>query len=343
MSWDALPVPFKDCTPELCGYENSFYMYRIEIVPNAVFLGMFGFSLLAFLAVYIVTRRGATFTIAMVLGLLCEMLGYGGRILSWKNQWSEPGFLMQICCLTIAPAFLAAGIYLCIRKIVFAFGPENSRIPPEYYTRFFIPCDVVSLILQAVGGALASVASHNQEPTETGDNIMIAGLAFQVFTLFVFIVLCTDFTLNTLRRKKALGASALDQNPELVALRGSWMFRGFLVALGVSTITIFWRCVFRVAELSGGWTGPLMERQDLFIGFEGVMITIAVYVLNIFHPSLCFKQIMDSKSGLGSSRKDDIEVREAGPLAKPSTTSSFTDGTMLNGESPYTSAIERAT
>jgi len=55
--------------------------------------------------------------------------------MSWKDQWSQNGFLLQIVCLTIAPAFLAAGIYLCLRRIVYAFGPENSRISPEAYTR----------------------------------------------------------------------------------------------------------------------------------------------------------------------------------------------------------------
>lgn len=42
---------------------------------------------------------------------------------------------MQICCLTIGPAFMAGGIYLCLRRIVYAFGPENSRLKPEWYTR----------------------------------------------------------------------------------------------------------------------------------------------------------------------------------------------------------------
>jgi hypothetical protein len=59
--------------------------------------------------------------------------------LSWQNRWSENGFLVQICCLTIGPAFMAAGVYLCLRRIVSAFGPENSRLPPEYYTRIVSP------------------------------------------------------------------------------------------------------------------------------------------------------------------------------------------------------------
>lgn len=71
----------------------------------------------------------------MLCGVILEVIGYAGRIMSWENQWKEQGFLMQIICLTIAPAFMAGGIYLCLRRIVYAFGPENSRISPEAYTR----------------------------------------------------------------------------------------------------------------------------------------------------------------------------------------------------------------
>lgn len=79
----------------------------------------------------------------MVAGVILEVIGYAGRIMSWKNQWEENGFLIQIVCLTIAPAFMAGGLYLCLRRIVYAFGPENSRIRPESYTRFvsFFPID----------------------------------------------------------------------------------------------------------------------------------------------------------------------------------------------------------
>jgi hypothetical protein len=118
-----------------CQHVDSYFNYRISLPANAVFLAIFSLSFLAFAAVYGVTRKGLGFTVAMLLGVACEIIGYAGRIMSWKNQWQENGFLIQIICLTIGPAFLAAGVYLCLRRIVYAFGPENSRIPPEYYTR----------------------------------------------------------------------------------------------------------------------------------------------------------------------------------------------------------------
>lgn len=117
---------------------------------------------------------------------------------------------------------------------------------------------------------------------------MIAGLAFQVVTLFAFISLSLDFAYRTWSRHRKLGASSMDQSPALIALRNSVAFKGFLGALALATIGIFWRSVYRVAELAQGWDGALIRKQNLFIAFEGVMVIIAVLALNVFHPAVCF-------------------------------------------------------
>ncbi|RKU44323.1 hypothetical protein DL546_006261 [Coniochaeta pulveracea] len=287
----------------LCAAVPSYYKYRVSLAANAVFLALFSLSFLLFLSTYIFTRRGLAFSIALLLGVACEIIGYVGRILSWKNQWQENGFLIQIICLTIGPAFMAAGIYFCLRRIVYAFGPKNSRIRPEWYTRIFIPCDVISLVLQAAGGGIASVASHNGDPVDTGDNIMIAGLSFQVLTLLIFMACSIDFGFNAWRRFKSMGTAAFDQSAAALKLRSSWLFHAFLAALTLATVCIFWRSVYRVAELSKGWDGPLMYRQGLFIGFEGVMVVVACLALNAFHPSVCMRDVMEGAGGIGSKGK----------------------------------------
>ncbi|TVY44651.1 Sphingoid long-chain base transporter [Lachnellula subtilissima] len=294
---------FAACTLDTCPISSSYYFYRVSLAANATFLALFAVSFIGFVVTFAVTRRALAFTVAMLIGVILEVIGYVGRIESNKNQWQENGFLMQIVCLTIAPAFLAGGIYLCLRRIVYAFGPENSRISPEAYTRIFIPCDLVSLLLQAAGGGLASAESHSNESPDTGDNIMVAGLAFQVLTLLIFMVLCVDFAIRTRRRYKSMGEDAFDQNPLYVSLRGSWRFKGFIAALTLATICIFWRSVYRVAELGEGWTGNLIRHQWLFVGFEGVMVIVACFALNIFNPAFSFKEAMNGLGGLGSKKR----------------------------------------
>lgn len=138
---------------------------------------------------------------------------------------------------------------------------------------------------------------------------MVAGLAMQVFTLLIFMALCLDFAIRTRKRFNALGQDALDQNPSFVALRQDWKFKGFLVALTLTTICIFWRSVYRVVELSEGWTGDLIRQQNLFIAFEGVMVIVACLALNVFHPAICFKDGVIGAGGIGSNRKAKKEAK----------------------------------
>lgn len=111
------------------------------------------------------------------------------------------------------------------------------------------------------------------------------------------MLISLDFALRTYKRIKTLGDTALDQDPEIQAIRGSFMFKGFLVALALATVAIFIRSIFRVIELSKGWSGPIMGNQELFIGFEGVCVIVAALILNIFHPAICFKKMLEGAGG----------------------------------------------
>ncbi|KUJ12842.1 putative sphingoid long-chain base transporter RSB1 [Mollisia scopiformis] len=279
----ATPNQFENCTFETCSLSSSFWYYRPSLVANSIFLSLFALSLLAFILTYLLTRRFGIFTVALACCCTLEIIGYLGRIISYSNPWHETGFLLQIVCLTIAPSFMAGGIYLCLRNIVEVFGSEKSRIRPESYTRIFIPCDVISLILQALGGAMASMASHQGHSSALGDHIMVAGLAFQVSTLTLFMAVCIDFAVRTSKHP--------DDNRDdtkLLSVRSTKRFSQFIFSLAIATICIFIRSIYRVAELSESWTGHLIRQQWLFVGLEGVMIVVAFAVLNISHPAFCF-------------------------------------------------------
>lgn len=79
-----------------------------------------------------------------------------------------------------APAFLAAGIYLTLKHVVIQFGQEWSRLRPSWYTYLFIAADLLSLVMQSAGGALAATADPGESLQDVGTNIMIAGIIWQV-------------------------------------------------------------------------------------------------------------------------------------------------------------------
>ena len=117
--------------------------------------------------------------IGVGLGCAAECGGYVGRIMMHNNPYDELGFQLQIVLLIFAPAFLAAGIYLILKHVVLQFGKEWSRIRPAWYTYIFITCDVISLLLQSAGGALAAT-SDDVKTIDLGTDIMIAGIVWQV-------------------------------------------------------------------------------------------------------------------------------------------------------------------
>jgi hypothetical protein len=98
-------------------------------------------------------------------------------------------------------------------------------------------------------------------------------------------------------------------------------FLGFLYALGLSTILVFWRCCYRVAELNQGFLGPVTFKQNLFVGFEGILMVLAVALLAIFHPALCMGDAMNgiNKNTLTNALTEDRELnRSNGKIEKES-------------------------
>jgi hypothetical protein len=72
-----------------CEDVGSYYEYTLSMAANATFLALFSISFIGYIVTYGVTRRGLAFGVAMVLGVLCEILGYAGRVWSASNRFLE--------------------------------------------------------------------------------------------------------------------------------------------------------------------------------------------------------------------------------------------------------------
>ncbi|MCJ1389508.1 hypothetical protein MMC18_002365 [Xylographa bjoerkii] len=276
-----------------CPVQDSIYGYYPNLGVNAFFAAFFGVCLVI-QAAQGIKYKSWSFTIPFAIGCLAECIGYVGRVLLHSNPWDNTGFEMQICCLIMAPAFLAAGIYLTLMHMVNTLGPQYSPIRPKFYPWIFISCDFLSLVLQAAGGATAATAKGNKSLSVNGGYIMLAGIVWQVFTLIVFAGLCGHYFRKVYVNRSNLTASA-------TAVFNSTKFRLFLVAVTVAFTTIFTRCVFRIAELADGWKSPIMQNEIEFIILDGVMCLIAVLFLTVFSPGQYFPQMQEHSSAVRSA------------------------------------------
>jgi hypothetical protein len=205
----------------------------------------------------------------MVFGCITEIVGYTGRVLLHSNPFKFDYFLIQIgtnllknqwcwkkmliwmepVCLTIAPAFFSAAIYITLGQTVRSLG--HPRFNPRLYAYIFIPSDIISLSLQGSGGGLSAGPAH-----QTGVDLSLAGLSFQVVSLFVFSVLALDW----IRHYRSF------QEPAVLPGR----FKAFAWLLVVAVLLILARCAYRIDELSAGYDGAVFHDQTSFIVLEGV-------------------------------------------------------------------------
>jgi uncharacterized membrane protein YhaH (DUF805 family) len=203
--------------------------------------------------------------------------------------------MLQIITLIIAPTFFTAGAYLILGQLIRIWGPEVSPISPRVYLYIFCTSDVFALVLQAIGGALASTASDSSNGnTKPGTNIMVSGIVFQLASMTVFVLFLAIALLRLRRRGKEGSFSQHEGGIHRV-----------IAALLLSITTIYIRSIYRTIELVQGWNGFLITHEPYFIALDGAMMTIAVIVFNIFDPA-----VLLNDESTRSGPTDDIRINE---------------------------------
>ncbi|KAI9054228.1 hypothetical protein LZ554_001396 [Drepanopeziza brunnea f. sp. 'monogermtubi'] len=271
------------CTKDICTVEQSVYGYYPNKPVTLVLIVLFGLCMIAHI-IQALRSRSWTFLVALGIGCFGEATGYVGRLLLRDDPWSRSYLGIQLVCLTVAPAFIAGGIYLTLKHVIIIYGSRFSRIAPRWYTWIFVSCDILSILIQTSG---AVIASRGTGKVTTGNNVMMLGLVLQVVTLLIFGLMAADVYF---RIRKFSGEQQQHSDQPNHALRHSKRFRWLLVAITVSYVAILIRCIYRIAEMAGGWRNPIMQDEVSFLVLDGLLCFVAVVVLNVFHPGFLFKQ-----------------------------------------------------
>lgn len=277
-----------------CPVEETIYGYYPSLGANAFFCAYFAVFL--FLNLILTWRYKTWFYGTLItLGAAGEMAGYIGRIMMHSNPWSNSGFELQICTLIFSPSFLAAGLYLTLKHMVRAIGPQFSSIKPIAYPWIFMLCDLFSLVLQAIGGGVAS-SSNNDKTTSAGGNIMLAGIVFQVATFTFLYGLTVRFILNLRRNRDTM-------TPEASGILHGKNFKIFALGMLFASVFIYIRCVYRIAELAEGWANSIMRDQTGYIVLDGVMCSLAIIPLTFCHPGIFFKPMLSSSKAATAEKQ----------------------------------------
>jgi len=218
------------------------------------------------------------FPTVVVCGIT-ETIGWSGRLWSSKSPNLRTPFLMQISTTIMAPTFLIAANFIILGRITNRLGPQFCRLSAVQYATFFLSCDTVALIVQAVGGGIAS----GTQPV-LGGHIMLGGIAIQLLVLILYATLAAEFLFRfTLDRPvRRIRENNITLPPGTMDRPITLM----LIGLSAMLVLLITRSVYRLIELSDGWTGTVISTQWLFGMFDGAMVVLSMFALNLFHPGV---------------------------------------------------------
>ncbi|GAA5994160.1 RTA1 domain-containing protein [Rhodotorula paludigena] len=242
----------------------DFNIYGYDPSLAAAIIFLVAFSLNTTVQLYRVCRSRIWWLSVLLFGGVAEIIGWVGRLWSSINVYRLEAFLIQTICLGLAPVFFSAAIYALLGVIIASIGPQYSLLRPRTYLLVFCTADLVSIVVQAVGGGMSATALATDTSPRTGSNVMVAGIAFQLFAMLVFSSLGV---VVWLRARKDRSYRELD-HPQKGNL--SWLGWG----LAWASLWIIVRGIYRTIELADGWTGHLIRNQPYFLVLDAAVMVL---------------------------------------------------------------------
>ncbi|KAK6440214.1 hypothetical protein LTR95_003567 [Oleoguttula sp. CCFEE 5521] len=264
------------------------YGYTPSLALAALAVALFVVALAAH--VYLLTRHKTWYFTTVAVGTAMEIIGYIPRILSsQKDPYRVAFFVIQYFFIVVAPVLFSAAIYATLSIMIGVYGRQYAPMSPKLILWIFIVCDVVATIVQVAGAALVGSAYSNRKDPTKFNHILLAGLAFQVFSFAVFLaVLAWTFV----KARKS---------PNKIS-------KSFIVALVVATLAVYLRTCFRLAETAEGLMKTLSTHEVYFGCLEFAPIVVAVFVFIWWHPGRWLKGAVPREAEKDAARGNMLQT-----------------------------------
>ncbi|SCV69731.1 BQ2448_1125 [Microbotryum intermedium] len=223
--------------------------------------------------VYLIRLPGTrSFQSLMAIGCAMEVGGYIVRILSHYHPFQVSYYVAQYFLIVVAPCFFSGAFYLglglAIKRLPVTLAHGLLSFPPKIFIVIFIVADIVTTAIQITGAALIGVAESSRTPgsvptaitSAQANDILLSGLAIQSFSFLAFIYI---LSLVTYRSNQV--------RPHVLPPR-------FSAALIISSLLVFLRTVFRLAEVAQGVFGFASTHEVLFGILEFAPVALAMSI-----------------------------------------------------------------
>ncbi|KAH9209770.1 RTA1 like protein-domain-containing protein [Leptodontidium sp. 2 PMI_412] len=272
---------------------DSIWLYNPSLALSIVFTVVYTVPLVWQSYLTIFKYRAYYFSVVIV-GAAFEVGGYVSRAVSIKKQESIPPYAVSSSLIVLAPLFIAAGNYLLLTRLCTRVLPSSIthiyHLPLRNLTKIFVTSDIFTFLVQVSGSGIAASNNWEGDLVKIGEDVLIAGLAVQVFSLIFFLTVLSQF-----QRLAGKGQKECAGREWRVVVRAVW----------ISCLLILVRSIYRLIEFALGIFGYPFTHEWMFYVFESVPMVPAIVVFCVWHPAAYFG---GRERGAGKSAGDDVPL-----------------------------------
>jgi len=166
--------------------------------------------------------------------------------------------------------------YMIFARIVHFYSPTRKVwfFSPSILALVFVTLDIVSFVVQLIGGGMAGPGSST-ESQKKGLDLYMGGIGMQEAFIVLFLGLIVKFHRDQLQAERV---------GRLTAEKMRW--RWLIWALYGCLLAITIRIIYRLVEFSAGLgaSNPLPSNEPLLYVLESAPMWLATLVWNIVHP-----------------------------------------------------------
>ncbi|MCO5590224.1 hypothetical protein L7F22_044193 [Adiantum nelumboides] len=246
----------------------------------------------------------------LAFGSWCECVGNGIRIYGHFHPDVTDPYIAQQCILVLTPAFFATAHFTILAKMCRQYGSKYIKpFPPSWLVPLFVLLDLGSLAIQGAGSGLAATAeidNHSVDDINNKGNVVVAGLAIQLFGYLAFNTLFILFIFRAFEDKRKGEAQWFNLRQKI-----------FFTAVYSSALLALGRSAFRTAEMAKGWVGEVATTEWYYLVFDASFVALAVLIVTIISPVYYLEE------GATTKTKSIIKSTEEGQSEEVTTNNSL--------------------
>ncbi|KAG8841214.1 hypothetical protein FRC20_005149 [Serendipita sp. 405] len=252
---------------------SSFSQFEPNEPAAIIFIVVFG--LLFGAHVWQSWRAKILYMWPLIFATALEFVGYVLREYCIQNRHEKTPYILSQVFVIIAPACLAAVLYMLVGRAILYVGPGYAIIRPSWITPIFVTLDIISIATQGIGSGVIFGDTTSLTRLKVGRVILILGLFIQLVAFVVFLLLAIWFDVKTTRslRDKVLH------------------LRPFMNAFYTSGALILLRSIYRAIEFlsldfsTHPATGYFFNVEWAYYVLDALPIALATLIYNIWYPA----------------------------------------------------------